>query len=124
MNCKSVERDFIAYLCSYSGFSVKIYDLILPISQVMKLSKDYVMVNEKESCRKNSLFDTSVSGYRFEFSATAIIALFSNYIAVKSFPNDISLQFPFLSRLREVFRKNRSGLTKYLLIVFITLYFI
>lgn len=124
MNCKSIERDFIAYLSSYSGFSVKNYDLILPISQVLKLSKNQVMVNEKESCGKNSLIDNSISGYRFIFSVTAVIFLFSSYIAVKCFPNDVSLQLPFLSRLRVAFRKKKSGLTKYLLIVFITLYFI
>lgn len=101
MNCKNVMADFLAYLNSYLDISPKTYDLILPMLQVRELSKNKGIVNEGEICRDQTI----------DFS-------------VKHIVNKLCLQYADLSLPRGEFRRRKSGLTKYLQIVFIILHFI
>ncbi|MNL21239.1 hypothetical protein D3C87_1425180 [compost metagenome] len=120
MDCKNVMGDFLAYLNSYLDFNPKTYDLILPMLQVRELGKNEVIVNEDEICR-----DQTIDFYK---SYREPLTLFGEdneqYFAAKHIVNNLGLQPSCLNELRGEFCKNKSGLTKYLHIVFITLHFI
>ncbi|MFA4869171.1 MAG: hypothetical protein WC623_13275 [Pedobacter sp.] len=120
MNCKNVVADFLAYLNSYLDFSPKTSVLNLPMLQVLKLFRNEVIVSSYGIYR-NQIIDFCKS---YREPLTLFVEDDKQYFAAKHIANSLGLQPSYLSWLRGGFRMKKSGLTKYLQTVFITLHFI
>lgn len=130
-----VSGSFFDESISEFGFELSAGSIIIPFTkndydsliqrcpEVATIANKILVLDKFEVIRKMDMMKIKPRERYREF-LILFEADIEQYFAIKHIANNLGLQPSYLSRLRGEFRKKKSGLTKYLQIVFITLHFI